>query len=111
LFLAGAVLAVIEKYIASVVIGSSEAVEAASRYSTETHARFPELRLDVVRSEFESATLPVTRIFKRIFNSVFPSAHPAHNAAKAAQIQSYIALISIACILSAVAIIAFGLQV
>lgn len=111
LFLIGAILAVVEKYIASVVIGSAEAVEAASKFSSETYDKFPDLRMDVFQAEFESVTLPVTRLLKWIFNFFFPTAPPAHNAAKAAQIQSQIALLSIVCILTAIATIAFGLHV
>jgi hypothetical protein len=111
LFLIGAVLAAIEKYIASVVIGSADAVEAASKFSSETYEQFPDLRMEIIRAEFESVTLPVTRALKRAFYFIFGSRHPAHNAAKAAQIQAHIALVSIACILGAVSIIALGLQV
>ena len=111
IFLAGALLTVIEKYIASIVIAAADAVDVAQKQSEETYSRFPDLRMDVLKGEFESVTLPTTRLLNKLFNWLFPSPHPAHNAAKAAQIASQIGLLAIILILISVAIIAFGLQI
>jgi hypothetical protein len=111
LFLAAAFLAVLQKYISSVVVGSGEAVEKAAELAEKASVEYDDLDFSIIQSEMEKSTLPTTRALKWLARKVFRDPDLARNTARVTQIQSLLAIISTAILLASISALVLGLQV
>jgi hypothetical protein len=112
LFLIAAGLTVVEKYLASIVVGAAEAAAHAAEIGRRMADEDVELDFSIVLKEFETATLPpmrwlVGRSFAKVQSGDFAAS--GRNFARCAQVQGMLALVIAIIVLSALGLIVFGL--
>ena len=111
IYLAGMTLGVIEKFIASYVIGTAESALTAAEYHKNIAENFEEVDYTVIREEFARVTLPSTKYAKRFMHRILRSTDNAHSMAKLSQIQYVLSATAILCFILTIASLIHGLQV
>ena len=112
LFLVAAVITVVEKFLAAIVIGAAESANHAGEIAERMLKNDIELDMRVVFREFELATFPPLRwLIKRSFAKTEAGnfTGPSRKLAKCAQIQVYLALVATAFITWAMIVVVRGL--
>jgi hypothetical protein len=113
LYLVAAALTVVEKYLASLVVGAAEIAAHAGAAGRKLAEEEIEVDFSLVVREFEAATLPpmrwfITRRFGKAQRGDFASS--GRNFARLAQIQGLLALVIAVLVLSMFGLVVSGLR-